>query len=274
MKYRIKKICKKCENEFEVIPSRYSAKYCSYKCSNNRIRTKDELDKISKGSKQKFIDNPELRNVVAKSGSINIKKANDNGTAFRMPKGYHTDTHKKYMSELMTDRYISDETKLKIKENHWSNSANVDEIISKIKKSKETSEKWNSEERINRLANWSMDNPDKIGPKFYKKGRYKSKKTNIEEYYASGFEKTWMGILDDDTDVIHWTKNHKIKIPYTYKNKIRNYIPDFLITYTTNNKTLLETKGRIYNQEIIDAKNEAAIKYCKSIKIEYKIIYQ
>jgi len=119
-----------------------------------------------------------------------------------------------------------------------------------------------------------MDNPDKSGPKFYKKGKYKSKKTKIVEYYASGFELMWMKKLDTDDDVIYWTKKHKIKIPYLYKNKTRNYIPDFLITYMNEHKLLLEVKGRIYNQEIINQKNKVAIEYCKKLNIEYKIIYQ
>lgn len=142
MKIRIKIICKKCANEFEVIPSRKdTAKYCSYKCSNNRIRTKKELLKISNSSKQKFIDNPKLRINQAKRGRKLFKKMNEDGKAFRMPIGYHTEKHKKYMSELMSNRIVSRKTCNKIKKNHWSNSINADKIIKKIQNSKRMSKK-------------------------------------------------------------------------------------------------------------------------------------
>jgi len=143
---RVKQKCVVCDENFYVIPSRkLTAKYCSNICKNNRKRSNSELKKISEASKQKFIDNPELRNICSENGKKAMKYINDTGKNFIMPVGYHTEEHKKYMSELMTDRYVSDETKLKIKENHWSNSDNADDIISKIKKSKEISEKWNSD---------------------------------------------------------------------------------------------------------------------------------
>jgi len=274
-KLRIPIICKKCNTEFEVIPSRMnSAKYCSSKCSNNRIRTEEELLKISNASKQKFIDNPVLLKNQAELGRKLFKKMNDDGKAFRMPIGYHTEAHKQYMSELMSNRIVSSETCDKIKENHWSNSSNSDNVIKKIKNSKKTSKKWNSYERKNQLANWSLEHPEKCGPKFYKRGIYKSKKTGINEYYASGFELEYMKKYDMDDSVLFWTKKHKIQIDYMYQSKLHKYTPDFFVKYDIGEIFLIELKGRIYNQEIINIKNKEAIKYCSNNNLQYDIIYQ
>jgi len=79
---------------------------------------------------------------------------------------------------------------------------------------------------------------------------------------------------DKDDSVAKWTKKHGILIEYSYNGKLHTYSPDFLITYTNGELHLIELKGRIYNQEIIDEKNKAAIEYCKHNKLIYKIIYQ
>lgn len=119
-----------------------------------------------------------------------------------------------------------------------------------------------------------MKNPDKCGPKFYKKGIYKSKKTGIREYYASGFELKYMKKYDMDTSILFWTKKHKIQIDYIYHGKLHKYTPDFLIKYEIGENFLIELKGRIYNQKIIDIKNKEAIKYCNKHNLQYDIIYQ
>lgn len=271
---KIQLICKKCGNVFEVGSHRKNQKYCSYTCSNNRIRTQDELNKISTASKQKFIDNPELRKKQADTGKRVFDEMNKNGKAFRMPKGYHTDEYKTHMKEIMTNRIVSDETREKIKKNHWSNQNNREEIINKIKEGQANSISWNSYDRRNILAEWSLNNPDKVGPKLYKKGYYISKKTKNKEYYASGFELEWMKNFDNDTSILHWTKNHKIKIKYTYNNKTHNYIPDFMVSYDSGEVCLIETKGRVYNQEIINIKNKVASEYATANNLQYKIIYQ
>lgn len=65
-------------------------------------------------------------------------------------------------------------------------------------------------------------------------GTYKSKLSGVVESYDSNWELIRMKMLDDDSDVVSWTKLHKIKIAYEDNNEIkkqRNYVPDFLIKY-------------------------------------------
>jgi hypothetical protein len=272
-KERISIICEGCDNTFEIIPSRFGkSKYCSHKCSNNRIRTKEELDKISIASKERFINNPNLRNIVSKNGKKAMEYINENKLNFIMPKGYHTEEHKLKMKEMMSGRNVY--WGEKIKENHWSKSENKADIIKKINKAKIKSVKWNSDSRKNALMNWCLEHPDKTGPKTYKKGKYISIKTNIIEYYQSGLEHKYMKLFDENDNIKHWTKRHNIILEYRYENETHKYIPDFLVEYYNSKKELIELKGRIYNQKIIDAKEMAAIEYCKQNNLEYKIIYK
>lgn len=273
-KQRIKLNCKLCGCEFEVMPSNAGvAKYCSYKCSNNRIRTDDELQKISKASKQKFIDNPELRQISSETGKKSMGYINNNGLAFRMPKGFHSDAYKEKMSTIMTGRVVSNETKSKIAKNHWSKKENADEIMGKILKNRESNESYVAN-RTDRLINWCEDNEHKMGQKLYKKGTYVSIKTERNEHYASGYELTWMVKLDNDVNVKYWTKRHGIRIEYEYKNKFHKYLPDFYIEYFDSKIKILEVKGWVRDKERLDKKIESAKTYCKNNGYTYNIIYQ
>lgn len=272
-KERIEMICVKCGNKFEIIPSRIkTAKYCSHKCSNNRIRTNDELNKISLASKEKFVKNPNLKQIVSNNGKKAMQYINENNLNFVMPKGYHTTEHINKMKNIMTGRDVTWGDK--IKKNHWSTSNNKNNIVEKINKSKSQSIKWNSEVRKNMLMEWSLSNSDKIGPKMYKKGKYTSSKTGLEEYYQSGMEHRYMKLFDEDATIKNWTKKHNIVINYLYEEKIHKYIPDFLVEYNNNTTELVELKGRIYNQDIIDAKVTASIEYCNKNNLQYKILYK
>jgi hypothetical protein len=271
----VKLNCRLCKTEFEVTPYRAkNAKYCSYECSNNRIRTDEELEKISKASKQKFIDNDKLREVSAENGRKAMNYINNNGLAFRMEKGYHTDEYKKMMSNIMSGRKLSKHTKNLIKENHWSNKENSIDIVNKILKKRETNESWNSEERRYILANWALEHPEKVGNGMYNRGYYTSKKTQNIEYYSSGFELEHMKLLDNDDTVLFWTKKHGIRIEYEYNAKKYKYIPDFLVEYKSNDTLILETKGWVRNKEKNDAKIYAAKIYSNTNGYKYKIIYQ
>jgi len=272
-KQRIKLNCKLCGKEFEVIPSRLdTAKYCSHKCSNNRIRTDEELEKISIASKQKFIDRPELYKVVAENGKRAMKYINENGLAWRMPEGYHTEEHKKNMSKLMSGRSLSKKTRERISQNHWSKRDDADEIMDIILESREANQEYVTN-RTERLLSWCEENEHKIGDKKYKKGTYVSKKTGSKEHYSSGYELEWMKKLDDDNTVKYWTKRHGIRIDYEYRGKHHKYLPDFYIEY--DNKTeILETKGWVRDREMLERKIKSAKLYCKEMGYNYKIIYQ
>lgn len=102
----------------------------------------------------------------------------------------------------------------------------------------------------------------------YKQGFIKNKSSNKKEFYASSYEKIRMKQLNDL--MIIWTKNHKIKIPYTDPNGVsRNYIPDFLI----NNHLIEEVKPtKLLTKHNNPLKFKAAEDYCKNNNLEFKII--
>ena len=251
-------ICKKCGEEFSAYPSA-KRKICSRKC-NGRKKKKEEKEKISKKVKAAW------KNGVYDGEETRKKFASFTGKT-------HTKEHNDYMSELLKGRNVT--WKDKIKKNHWSNDPEMrKKTLDKIKKSRETSEKWNSDKRRNTFANWSMDNPDKVGHKFYKRGKYKNKKRNQYEYHASGFEREFMKQLDSDGAVIDWTKKHGIIIEYNINGKIRKYYPDVFVKYKNGVKKLIETKGRIYDKNIVLAKINAAEKWCKENEMVYEIIFQ
>ncbi len=106
----------------------------------------------------------------------------------------------------------------------------------------------------------------------FKSGYYKSIKTNNIEYYHSSWELNKMKLLDVSKDVVWWTKNHKIRIPYSYNGVIHHYIPDFLIK--KKSKIILEeVKGYIKDIDIFNIKCRVAKRYCKENNMEYKISY-
>lgn len=271
--YNRKKIaCQICGYKFYVSKNA-KTKFCSNECRHKAGHTKETKLKIGKKSKQKFIDKPELRKISAENGRRNMKALNESGKAFRMPKGYHTEEYKKYMSRIMTGREITWNDK--IKENHWSKSENRDDIIDKIITSRKDNESWNSYQRRNQLANWCMNNPDKSGNNRYHKGWYNSKLTGLDEFYQSGLELKYMELFDHDDEVVHWTKGHGISIPYLDLNgKERLYYPDFLVEYKNGSKKIIETKGYIPCQEILEIKISVAEKYANDNDIIFEIIYE
>jgi hypothetical protein len=103
------------------------------------------------------------------------------------------------------------------------------------------------------------------------KGSYESTKTNVVELYDSELELVRMKMLDNDIEVIHWTKKHGIRIPYVYKGITKNYVPDFLITNEDGTKTLEETKGYDSKAKL---KKKALKKYCKDNEFTYSWIEQ
>lgn len=73
-----------------------------------------------------------------------------------------------------------------------------------------------------------------------KKGLYESTKSGTQRY-DSFYELLRMKMLDIDDNVVMWTKQHGIQIPYYFEIN-RKYVPDFLIQ-KTNCITIEEIKG-------------------------------
>jgi hypothetical protein len=78
--------------------------------------------------------------------------------------------------------------------------------------------------------------------------------------YRSGWELTVAKHLDENPEVLHY-QYEAIKIPYILNKrtgKIRNYLPDFYVTYTSGRKLLIEVKRNSALNQLLVKKKEAA----------------
>jgi len=92
------------------------------------------------------------------------------------------------------------------------------------------------------------------------------------EYYDSSWELEFMKELEKDPEVIKWTKNHGIIIPYWDQNgKLRGFKPDFLIEKKDGSKEIIEMKGRHLLPQF-KRKMEAAKEWCKARKMTFRVI--
>ena len=104
-----------------------------------------------------------------------------------------------------------------------------------------------------------------------KRGYYLNKKNGGEEYFHSSWEENLMKMLDDDINVVNWTKKHSIIIKYKHDGIQKSYLPDFLIEYNDGRKIIEEVKGYIDNVEVFKLKKKACEEYCLNNGITYKI---
>ena len=108
--------------------------------------------------------------------------------------------------------------------------------------------------------------------------------------YRSGWEMSFMRFCDVNPNVLQWA-SEAIQIPYRnpLTGKMTHYVPDFLITYRTQNNTvkaeLIEIKPR-GQSEIVEgqrprdravvainmAKWDAATKWCRRQGLTFRVI--
>lgn len=93
------------------------------------------------------------------------------------------------------------------------------------------------------------------------------------EYYDSSWELEYMKELESDENVLKWTKNHGIVIPYWDEDaKLRGYKPDFLVQ-TKNGIEIREIKGgHLLKTQQFKRKISAAEEWCKARKMKFIII--
>lgn len=93
------------------------------------------------------------------------------------------------------------------------------------------------------------------------------------EYYDSSWELDCMKELEADENVLKWTKNHGIAIPYWDEDaKLRGFKPDFLVQ-TKDAIEIREIKGgHLLKTERFKRKMSAAEEWCKARKIKFKVI--
>ena len=100
------------------------------------------------------------------------------------------------------------------------------------------------------------------------KGRIFSSKNNIEIHYRSSYEFRFMKCLEADTEVISW-QYEKLSIKY---GDGKRYVPDFLVFYKDNTKSLIEIKCD-YTEVVNNFKNKklAAEAWCINNDCNFKV---
>lgn len=104
----------------------------------------------------------------------------------------------------------------------------------------------------------------------FEQGSYYSTKTRRNVKYRSSWEKTLMENLDKNNSILSYL-HEPMAIQFKFKNKDKNYIPDFLI-YSTKNIKLIELKPKKFlKTEENQAKFKAAREFCKERGIIFEI---
>jgi len=95
------------------------------------------------------------------------------------------------------------------------------------------------------------------------------------QYFSSSWELRHMIALDNAG--IKWRKNHGIKIPYydPVRNKLRNYVPDFILELPNGTKIMEEIKPfSFWKDPQTIAKLRAGILFCKTKGWIFNIVSQ
>ena len=94
------------------------------------------------------------------------------------------------------------------------------------------------------------------------------------EYYDSSWELEYMEELESNNDIVKWTKNHGIRIPYFDEDgKYRTYRPDFLVEKKDGTIEIHEMKGgHLLQNPITKRKLDAARDWCKARKMNLRVL--
>lgn len=91
-------------------------------------------------------------------------------------------------------------------------------------------------------------------------------------YLRSSYESIYVRMLDSDDDVISW-EYEPFRLPYLFEGRTRNYVPDFLITKTSGEKTLIEVKPSLLTETPTNiAKQNAAFEWCKLNNVSFQTV--
>lgn len=189
-----------------------------------------------------------VRASCSRNGTNSMNLINSNGTAFRMPKGYHTEEFKQRMKLLMTGRVYTWQNK--IKQTHWSkknaNEARV--ILEKI------------------VKNGTY--------RHTKRGYYFSEKMNEKFFFMSSYEERRMKFLDQCDMIKSFSGKHNIWIDYILDGSKHRYYPDLLVEYMNGTIYIEEIKGYYEKSEKDILKENACIEYVKNRQWKYKMLFE
>ena len=102
-------------------------------------------------------------------------------------------------------------------------------------------------------------------------GTFFSKKMNANFIYRSSWEQSYFQFLDESNDVVSFYVE-PFKIPYLYRKRVKNYIPDVLIKLK-DKVMLVEIKPKKHVlKKVNQAKFQAAKVSIKSLGIDEFIV--
>lgn len=82
-----------------------------------------------------------------------------------------------------------------------------------------------------------------------------------------------MDDLEMFSDVVKWTKNHNIRIPFVDDAGYKKYfLPDFLVEKINGTKEIHEIKGTHLMNRDTELKMNAAKKFCEARNMKFKLI--
>src|SRR3989338_5553099 len=93
------------------------------------------------------------------------------------------------------------------------------------------------------------------------------------EKYDSLWEREYMDDLEMFSDVVKWTKNHNIRIPFVDDAGYKKYfLPDFLVEKINGTKEIHEIKGTHLMNRDTELKMIAAKRFCEARDMKFKLI--
>jgi hypothetical protein len=216
-----------------------------------------EKNIINHWSKKPLEDTKYIRDKCAKNGKRVMHQLNSEGRAHKFTtetsKMLWTEEHRELIKNKLTGLKRSDETKTKIKENHWTNKSpiEVEAILAKI---------FGKNGQIKNTI----------------KGWFTSHKTGQKMFYMSSYELQRLLFLDNNDAVITFTTNHGIKIEYEFNGVKHFYIPDILVELKNGKKVLEEIKGHIHKdkEQMFTQKCKQAQIFAEVNGMEYKVVFK
>jgi len=265
---------KKCEKCGNIFKGKKKQRFCSRKCSHTKVELIEKQCELINCNNKFFVypnaKKPKIlcsRKCQVEWQKINMLGEKNPNYGNRKPNMFkHSEETKKIIKE-------------KVKES-WKKESRIKKHMEFFDRHRleDGSMDWHTNvfrEKISESNMIRLDN-DEIyySYKNCKKGLLKNLKTNEYEFFHSSWEKEKMIELNENDDVIFWTKKHKIHIKYFYKNYFKNYLPDFYVEYKNGIKRIEEIKGYVDDEEQLKLKIIACKEYCNNNNLEFFIDYR
>jgi hypothetical protein len=264
----MEKICECCSGQFKTYKQkqRYCSKTCG-QCDKRQEKTIKECDftgctntfNVLPNSKRRFCSKP-CQCAWQKYYQI----GENNGNYGRENKwGHHDEKMRRLISDKVRETWENEDRVIK-----HNNARERFKLINGFLPTNSPSARQKiSEQNVKRY----LETGHLTTYKNCKRGYYQNKKNGVEEYFHSSWEEILMIQLDEDINVLTWTKKHGIVIKYKHDGILKSYIPDFLIEYVDGSKIIEEVKGYVEDIEIFKLKKKACEDYCLKNGLKYKI---